>query len=103
MARLSLDPNCKLDFTIPYWKGLDETAANAYFSSMPGWTTGDLNGLQIGTHEASMKMEIIAHPLWEDNETNIGPELAPTYALGLSQGYDVKITSIFELLRRVSG
>src|SRR6266550_6674364 len=37
LARLALDPNAPVDFTIAYWQSLATTAATAYFASQPQW------------------------------------------------------------------
>ncbi len=37
LARLALDPAAPVDFTVPYWRGLDAAAAGPYFAASPGW------------------------------------------------------------------
>jgi hypothetical protein len=37
LARLALDPNAAIDFSVSYWHGLDAAVAGPYFAAMPGW------------------------------------------------------------------
>jgi DEAD/DEAH box helicase domain-containing protein len=98
IARLALDPAASIDFTVPYWQGLDVAAAGPYFAAMPGWRQITLGGLQAGRY--GNRVEIIAHPLWNIHPNFFGPQLAGAYAQAVAAGYQVTIRSIFELLRR---
>jgi hypothetical protein len=98
VARLALDPAAPIDFTVPYWQGLDASAAGPYFAAMPGWQQMTLGGLQAGRR--GNRVEIIAHPLWNSHPNFFGPQLAGAYAQAVSAGCQVTIKSIFELLRR---
>jgi hypothetical protein len=98
IARLALDPAASIDFTVPYWQGLDVAAAGPYFTAMPGWQQITLGGLQAGRY--GNRVEIIAHPLWNNHPNFFGPQLAGAYAQAVAAGYQVTIRSIFELLRR---
>src|SRR5262249_20356894 len=44
LARLALDPNTQIDFSVPYWQGLDANAAAPYFSAI-GWSLTTYEGL----------------------------------------------------------
>jgi len=98
MARLALDANATIDFTTPYWQGLDTIAAQAYCKAAGLNLTqfGDVVAGQDGSH-----VEIITHPLWDDNPNLFGPELAKAYAHAVASGATtVVFKPIFEILRR---
>jgi hypothetical protein len=97
IARLALDPSAAIDFTTPYWHGLDATAAAAYFA-MQGWQQATFGGLQGGIK--GNQIEIITHPLWNTDPNHLGPQLAAGYAQALATGSHVTTKSIFEVLRR---
>jgi hypothetical protein len=63
LARLALDPAAPIDFTVPYWQGMDAAAAGPYFAARPGWQQVTFAGLQAGRR--GNRAEIIAHPLWK--------------------------------------
>ena len=63
LARLALNPTAAIDFTVPYWQGIDISAAAPYFGAMPGWQPVSFAGLQAGRHGS--QAEIITHPLWD--------------------------------------
>ena len=48
LARLALDPNAMIDFTVPYWQNLASSTAAAYFSSQPQWQFLTLAGVPAG-------------------------------------------------------
>lgn len=98
LARLALDPNAPIDFSVPYWQGLDVTAAGPYFAAMPGWQHITFGGLQAGRR--GNQIEIITHPLWTTDPNHFGPQLAGPYTQALAAGYQVTFKSIFEVLRR---
>ncbi len=98
IARLAMDPAAPVDFGVPYWQGLDATAASAYFAAIPSFQHTTIAGLQAGTR--GTLMEIITHPLWDRDPNRLGPQLAPAYAQATSGGYQVRFKSLFEILRR---
>lgn len=99
LARLALDPNAPIDFTVGYWQGLDATAATPYFAALPGgWQQVTFGGLQAGRR--GNEAEIITHPLWTTDLNHLGPQLAAAYAQAVSAGCNVTFKSIFEVLRR---
>lgn len=98
LARLALDPNAQVDFSVPYWQGLDAAAAGPYFAAMPGWQRLMYGGLQAGRR--GNQVEIITHPLWNTDPNHFGPHLAGAYALAVAAGCQVTLKSIFEVLRR---
>jgi hypothetical protein len=99
LARLSLDPAAPIDFTVPYWQGLDATAATPYFAAMPGWQHVTFGGLQAGRR--GNQAEIITHPLWDCDPSSFGPQLAAAYAQAAAAGCpQVRFKSVFEVLRR---
>ena len=99
LARLALDPAALIDFTIPYWQGLDASAAIPYFAAMPGWKHVTIGGLQAGRR--GNQIEIITHPLWDCDPNRFGPQLAAAYAQATAAGcQQVQFKSVFEVLRR---
>jgi hypothetical protein len=99
LARLALNAQAPIDFTVPYWQGIDATAAANYFSVMPGWQHLQVaGGLQAGRW--NNRLIIVTHPLWREDAANPGPQLAPACAWALGQGLQVEFRSIFEVLRR---
>jgi hypothetical protein len=99
LARLALDPAAPIDFTVPYWQGLDAAAAAPYFAAMPGWQQVTFAGLQAGRR--GNQAEIITHPLWDCDPNRFGPLLANAYAQAVGAGcQQVRFKSVFEVLRR---
>lgn len=99
LARLALDPAAAIDFTVPYWQGVDTVAAGPYFSARPGWQQLTLAGLQAGRR--GNRAEIITHPLWNTDPNFFGPQLAAAYAQAVAAGcQQVTSKSILEVLRR---
>ncbi|MCL4851002.1 MAG: hypothetical protein KJZ78_06420 [Bryobacteraceae bacterium] len=98
LARLALNPNAPIDFSAPYWQGLDTAAAAPYFAAMPGWQLVSFGGLQAG--QRGNLVEIITHPLWDCDPNRFGPQLATAYAQAIAAGNQVRFKSVFELLRR---
>jgi Lhr-like helicase len=98
LARLALDPNVPIDFSVSYWQGLDAAAAGPYFAAMPGWQRLTYGGLQAGRR--GNQVEIVTHPLWNTDPNHFGPQLAGAYAQAITAGAQVSLKSIFEVLRR---
>jgi len=98
LARLALDPQAPIDFSVSYWLGLDAAAGAAYFGAMPGWYHGYFHGVYAGRR--GNKLMIITHPLWREDAGNPGPHLAPACAQALAQGLQTEFKSIFEVYRR---
>jgi len=98
MARLALDPSATIDFSVPYWQGLDQIAAGPYLQAV------DLQQVQFGGLVAGQDgnyAEIITHPLWDCDPNYFGPQLATAYAQALAAGAtEIDFKSIFEILRR---
>jgi hypothetical protein len=98
MARLALDANAPINFTTSYWQGLDTLAAQTYCKAagLNLVAFGGVVGGQDGNH-----VELITHPLWDDNPSYFGPELADAYARAQMGGATtIEFKSIFEILRR---
>lgn len=98
LARLALDANAPIDFSVSYWQGLDVRAADAYFSALPGWQRVQFAGLEGGRR--NNRITLITHALWRGDQTNPGPQLASACALALAQGLQVEFKSVFEVFRR---
>ena len=99
MSRLALDANAAIDFSVPYWQGLDQVAARPYFQAVSLQQT-QFGGLAVG--QDSNYAEIIVHPLWDcDDHNNFGPQLAAAYDQAKAAGAaEIKFKSVFEILRR---
>lgn len=98
LARLSLGVTAPIDFTVPYWQGVDAAAAAPYFAAMPAWNHTTIAGLQAG--QRGNVVEIITHPLWDCDPNGLGPQLAAAHAQAAAGGNEVRFKSVFELLRR---
>jgi len=99
LARLALDSAAAIDFTVPYWQGVDSAAAGPYFAARPGWQQVTFAGLQAGRR--NNRAEIIAHPLWNTDPNFFGPQIAAAYAQAVAAGcQQVTVKSILEVLRR---
>lgn len=98
LARLALDSHAPIDFSVPYWQGLDVAIAQPYFAAIHNCRLVTIGGLQAG--EIGNIMEIITHPLWDCNPNRFGPQLASAYSQAVNAGYHVRFKSIFEVLRR---
>jgi hypothetical protein len=97
LARLALDPSAPIDFTVPYWQGIDAAVARPYFAAI-GWQQATFGGLQAGVQ--GNKVEIITHPLWDTDPNRFGPQLAAAYARAVAGGNQVRFKSVFEIVRR---
>jgi DEAD/DEAH box helicase domain-containing protein len=101
LARLALDPNAAIDFTVPYWQSLAITASSAYFVAQPQWQFITLAGVPAGRR--GNVVEIITHPLW-NSTTNpadfCGPLNAARAAAQAAGANRIQYKSIFEVLRR---
>src|SRR5262249_40298212 len=62
VARLALDPAAQIDFSVPYWRGIDAAAAATYFAAMPNWQRASYAGVEGGFRGS--QVQLIAHPLW---------------------------------------
>ena len=98
LARLALDPNAAINFSVSYWQGVDAAAAGPYFAAMPGWQPVTFAGLQAARR--GNQVEIITHPLWNTDPNHFTAPLAAAYAQAMAAGCQVVTKSIFEVLRR---
>lgn len=99
LARLALDPIAAIDFTAPYWHGLDAAVAGPYFAAIPGgWQLVNFAGVHGGRR--GNVVELIVHPLWDTEPTRHGPQLAAAYEQATAVGCQVTTKSIFEVVRR---
>ncbi len=98
LARLALDPNAPIDFSVAYWQGLDALAAGPYLAALPGWQPVTFAGLHAGRR--GNDVEIITHPLWETDPANQCAQLAAACAQAAAAGCNVTCKSLFEVLRR---
>lgn len=100
LARLALNPAAPIDFTVPYWQGIDTAAARPYFAAMPGWQQTTFGGLNAGLR--GNRVEIIVHPLWNTDPNYFGAQLATAYAQAQQTvaGCQIAMKSVFEVLRR---
>jgi hypothetical protein len=99
LARLALNPNAPIDFTLPYWQNLAAATAAAYFASQPQWQPLTLAGVPAGRRGTTV--EIIAHPLWNINPNSLHPQLAAARNQAEAAGAQrIGFRSIFDVLRR---
>ena len=99
LARLALDSNEQIDFTVPYWQQLLPLVCPPYFAAQPGWQAINFGGIPAGAR--GTVVEIITHPLWCCEMNNIHPQLAAAQAQAIASGAtNVRFKSIFDLLRR---
>ena len=99
LARLALDRAAAIDFSVPYWQGVDVLAAKPYFDAMGGYQHVTFGGLQAGRR--GRQVEIITHPLWECCGPNRSGQLAAAHAQATKAGCrQVRYKSVFEVLRR---
>jgi hypothetical protein len=99
LARLALDPNAPIDFTVTYWQNLATSAAAAYFAAQSQWQFITLAGVPAGRRGTDI--EIIVHPLWSTTPTNFCAQLAAAYTQAQAAGAQVIVfKSIFDVLRR---
>lgn len=99
LARLALDLNALIDFGVSYWQSLVMTAVHAYFAAQPGWVSTSFAGVPAGRRGAHV--EIISHPLWSRDTTNLHPQLAQAQAEARANGAShIVFKSIFNVLRR---
>lgn len=99
LARLALDSAAPIDFTVPYWQGVDVAASGPYFAAMPGWQPVTFGGLRAARR--NNRALIITHPLWDCDQNRFGPTLAAAYAEAVAAGcQQVTFKSVFEVLRR---
>jgi DEAD/DEAH box helicase domain-containing protein len=98
LARLALDANAPIDFTVPYWQGLVAAACGPYFAAQPGWQPVTYGGVPAGRREN--RAELIVHPLWS-TDPNFGPQVAAAYDAAIAAGCEPPaMKTIFEVLRR---
>jgi hypothetical protein len=98
LARLALDPNVAIDLSVPYWLGLDAAVAAPYFAALPEWQQTTFAGLQAGRRGNSA--EILTHPLWITDPNFASAQLGQAIAQAQAAGCQVRMKSIFEVLRR---
>jgi ATP-dependent helicase YprA (DUF1998 family) len=99
LARLALDPNASIDFTVSYWQDLAATTAAAYFAAQSQWQYLTLAGVPAGRRGNTV--EIVVHPLWDMNHNNFCAQLAAAYSQAQAAGAQMMtFKSIFEVLRR---
>jgi len=99
LARLALDPNAAIDFTVSYWQSLAIATATAYFASQPHWQLLMLAGVPVGRR--GNNFEIVVHPLWDTNPNNFCAQLNAAYIQAVAAGAQrVTCRSIFDVLRR---
>lgn len=98
MTRLALDSNAVIDFSVPYWQGLDQVAAEPYFQAV-GLQQVLFGGLVAG--QDGKEAVIIVHPLWDCDPNNFCPQLETAYSQAAAAGAtNISCKSVFEILRR---
>jgi hypothetical protein len=99
LARLALNSNAPVDFTVAYWQGQAAGAANAYFAAQTQWLPVTFGGVPAGRRGNTV--ELIVHPLWDTNPNNYCPQLTSAVAQAQASGAQtISCKSVFEVLRR---
>lgn len=98
LARLALDVQAPIDFTVPYWQSLVAAACGPYFAAQPGWQQADYAGVPGGRR--ANRVELVVHPLWNTDPNQRDPQLAAAFAAAQALGCQVETKSMFEVLRR---
>jgi len=101
LARLALDANAAIDFTVPYWQQAAQASGAAYFASQPQFQFVTFAGVPAGRRGNTVEM--VVHPLWtvNTNPANFCAPLAAAYAQAQAAGVQqFRFRSIFEVLRR---
>lgn len=99
LARLALDPNATIDFTVPYWVPFASNATAGYLATQPSWQSLTLAGIPAG--RCASHIEIVTHPLWCLDQNNRRPQLVAAYAQAQATGaQNVTLKSLFDLVRR---
>jgi DEAD/DEAH box helicase domain-containing protein len=94
MARLALDSNATVDFTIPYWHPLLTAVTTPYFNAL-GSTQTSFGGLPAARSGSSA--ELIVHPLWASNHPTVLQARDEASTAGITQ---LQTKTLFELVRR---
>lgn len=97
LARIALNKNAAINFTISYWISLYNSIVPNYYKVM-GMTTTDIDGVLVGV--GKKKIEIITHPLWDRNPKHFCAELAKAYTNAQTFGLPINTKTIFEVVRR---
>jgi len=97
VARLALDRNAAVDFTVPYWRGLDVEIGNAYFGALGQRAVpfAGLPGMNLGRGRG----ELLVHPLWSANHPRRLQAVAAAAVAGVTLR-DEDIKTMFVALRR---
>jgi hypothetical protein len=99
LARLALDANAVIDFTVSYWQSLAVPTATAYFAAQPQWQFLTLGGVPAGRRGNTI--EIVVHPLWDTNPHNFCGQLSVAHSEAVAAGAQrILYKSIFDVLRR---
>ena len=97
LARLAADASAPIDFSPPYWHGIEDRAAAAYVGALR-WERTVFGGVQAGRRDN--RAVIITHPLWDTRPDFMRPPLSDAYAQARDAGHEVTFRSVFEIFRR---
>jgi DEAD/DEAH box helicase domain-containing protein len=99
LARLALDANAPIDFSVEYWHGVQTRLAPPYFNALVGWHAVQYGGLPAVRRDDVVR--IVTHPLWDSNLNSLGPQLAMAVAEAQADGCnEIETKSVFEIARR---
>ena len=92
LARLALDPQAPIDFSVPTGR-VGCCAGAAYFrrDARMGDPRHSSNGVYAGRR--GNRLVIITHPLWREDADNPGPHLAPPAPRRLPKGLQTELSS----------
>jgi hypothetical protein len=98
MVRLALDPNAAIDLAQSYWSTLVQRTALPYFQGL-SYTQTTLAGLPAGHDPGTGEVLILVHPLWDQDASNLRPEVAAAVAQAEGRGWRWKLRTIFRAVR----
>jgi DEAD/DEAH box helicase domain-containing protein len=97
MARLALDPQAPVDFTVSYWQALVPHVTRDYFANQPGWSLVSSAPVPVG--RSGNDTELVTHPLWTASSLHPHLHAAGQHWL-TATGRRSRYRSFFEILRR---
>jgi hypothetical protein len=98
MARLALDDSVPIDLSQGYWASLTARVAAPFFAGLDLAQTL-LGGLPAGVNGFKNEAVFLTHPLWDQDASNLRPELAAAFAAAERQGLKPVPYSIFRAVR----
>jgi Lhr-like helicase len=98
MVRLALDPAASIDLTQPYWSSLIQRTAAPYFQGLNYGQTR-LASLPAGHDPGTGDVQILIHPLWDQDPSNFRPEISSAVAQAEARGWRWALRTVFRAVR----